>query len=72
MKIKGLSIKLLTWSKVRDEFNYPKEDDNGGFEHGFEFIVEEDEYKPDTQWFKLESDMYTFINRNELKVIVVV
>lgn len=72
MKIKGLSIKLLTWSVVRDEFNYPKEDDNGGFEHGFEFIVEEDEEKPDTQWFTTEYDMYMFINSNELKVIVVV
>jgi hypothetical protein len=72
MKIKGLNIKLLVWSVVRKEFDYPIEDDNEGFEFGFEFIVNEDEEKPDTQWFRSESDMFTFINSNELKEIVVV
>jgi hypothetical protein len=70
--MKGLNISLLTWSVVREKFHYPIEDDNEGFEYGFEFIVSDEEEKPDTQWFRSETDMYTFINANELKVIIVV
>lgn len=71
--IKGLPIKTTTWTKTKKEFNYPENDNNDGFEHGFEFIEDEDGYVPmDAQWFKTESDMYTFINQNELKVRVTV
>ena len=63
--IKGLSIKPTTWAKVKKEFNYPKEDNNEGYGFGFEF---ENDIM-DAQWFLTESDMYTFINKNELKVL---
>jgi len=65
--IKGLKIKTPTnWSAVREAFNYPESDNNGGFEYGFEFVEDENALEP--QWFLTESDMYTFINQNELKI----
>jgi len=71
--IKGLAIKTTTWTATKKEFNYPENDDNGGFEYGFEFIEDEDGFIPmDAQWFLSEMDMYTFINQNELKVQVTV
>ena len=72
--IKGLSIKTpITWTATKKEFNYPENDNNDGFEHGFEFEEDEDGAIPmDAQWFLTESDMYTFINQNELKIQVVV
>lgn len=67
--IKGWSIKTTTWQAVKELFNYPENDNNDGFEFGFEFVEDEDGYVPmDAQWFLTESDMYTFINNNELKV----
>jgi hypothetical protein len=63
--IKGQSIKTTTWTKVKEEYNYDEDDYNGGYEYGFEF---EDNIL-EAQWFLTESDMYTFINKNELKVL---
>lgn len=69
--IKGLPINITTWTKTKKEFNYPENDNNDGFEFGFEFVEDEDGFVPmDAQWFKTESDMYTFINQNELKEVV--
>mgnify|MGYP000064470396 FL=1 len=66
--IKGLKVKTTTWTKTKKEFGYPENDNNDGFEFGFEFIEDEDGYMPmDAQWFLSESDMYTFMNKNELK-----
>jgi hypothetical protein len=68
--IKGWGITLTTWTETKEMFNYPKEDNNGGFEHGFEFVEDEDGYVPmDAQWFLSDSDMWTYINGNELKVL---
>ena len=69
--IKGLSINLTTWTKTREQYNYPENDNNGGYEHGFEFEPDADGYVPmEAQWFLTESDMYKFINQNELKVLL--
>ena len=68
--IKGWSIKTTTWKAVKELFDYPEHDDNEGFGFGFEFVEDEVGYTPmGAQWFKTESDMYTFINKNELKVL---
>ena len=66
--IKGQGIKVTTWSNVREKFNYPKDDNNGGYEFGFEFVDEDLDAELDSQWFETETEMYTYINGNELKI----
>ena len=68
--IKGQTVKVTTWSKVKEEFNYPENDNNGGYEFGFEFLDEDLNAELDAQWFEDEIEMYTYINRNELKIQV--
>ena len=71
-RIKGRAIKTTTWTKVQKEFNYPEIDNNDGFEFGFEFEPDGNGWIPmEAQWFLTESDMYSFINRNEDKLIIV-
>jgi hypothetical protein len=68
--IKGLSIRTTTWTQTKERFNYPENDNNGGYEYGFEFEPDNEGYVPmEAQWFLTEQDMYTFINKNELKVL---
>ena len=62
MSIVGATVQLRTWTQVKQEQGYT--DNNDGYEYGIEFINNE----LDPQWFTSESDMYTFINDNSLKV----
>jgi len=68
--IKGQSISLITWTQVRkNNANIKENDYNGGYEYGFEFVNDIVNDIVGEQWFITESDMYHFINRNELKVL---
>ena len=69
-EIKGLPITTTTWTETKEKYGYPENDNNEGYEYGFEFVPDEDGYTPmDAQWFETEREMYTYINRNELKVL---
>ncbi len=68
--MKGQLIELVNWEDVRRDNKYPIEDNNEGYIFGIEFVTDDDNPFPmDAQWFTTEREMYTFINKNELKIL---
>ena len=67
--MKKQKAEIEDWDNIRDDMNYPKDDNNNGFVYGLNLLCEEGIDIIDVEWFKTDQERWKAIEKYNLHII---